>query len=577
MPLPRVSNFLSWVLNGLKGQIYGVFAVGISVGVLDVVLASLVGRVVNQIVNLGVSRDALLELSPEILLAVLLFAGIKPGLQIFETHWKMVSLFPRVVPVVAQRLFDNVLARSTSQVASVDPSRFSHKIMRTAGVTSGFLMDVLNAFSLLVGTLLAVLFLLWGLDPVFLIGLFIWLSLAMANILFFLPRLRKASTERAHANTEVTGEFVDALSNLCSIKLFANEAFESKSANFVLSKLRTASTNFGRQNAYFRANLFLLIGLLPIGLQGGAILLWWQGVSGPGEVLALGLIAARISAATSSASLSMMLIYRNLGEIEYGMTLLNEIDSFSSRQSDALVDFSSKGIVFDSVDFSYPGREFKLSDISLKIPPSSITAIVGSSGSGKSTLISILLGLEQPVRGVVNVGSVAVDKMSDSLISQTFAIAGQTEVPFNRTLYDNVRYGRMEANDQEIEDVLCLVGLQGFIGLGDKSEPLGTAGRSLSGGQRQRVLIARALLRDPPILVLDEATSALDYPSERELLAKIAEFRAGKMTIIVTHRPSALPAFDHVVVIEDGKIIECCSMDLVDEARRYFELHFDLS
>jgi ATP-binding cassette subfamily B protein len=186
-------------------------------------------------------------------------------------------------------------------------------------------------------------------------------------------------------------------------------------------------------------------------------------------------------------------------------------------------------------------------------------------------LLSILLGLQQPDKGVVRIGNARLDAMPKHQIAETFALAGQTEVPFNRSLRENVRYGRPDATNEEVDEMLRLVGLLNQKLPGDLDTTLGSGGCLLSGGQRQRVLIARALLRDPPILVMDEATSALDYPSETALLAMVAKHRKGKTTIIVTHRPSALPAFDHVVVIEDGRVIENGPPSAIGYARCYFD------
>lgn len=579
-----IIDFLKWILFGLHKRIITVFAVGVGVGILEVVLASLVGWLMNQIVATGADVDVLKALIPQIALVVGLFVLAKPAMQSLEARLKLITLQPYLVSNVCQRLFDRVLARPTAQIVSVDPSRFSHKIMRTATVTTGLLMDILNTFSVLSGTLIGVAILLWGLDPIYIIGLLFWLTLAVVNAGYFVPRLRNFSSARARANTEVTGELVDALSNLCSVKLFASETYESRSLKGVLDDLAYQSERLGRHNTMFQTNLFILLGLLPIGLQAGAVYQWLQGVGGPGEVVTLGLIAARISGGTNAASISMMLIYRNLGEIEHGMTLFTDVPAQKLRpptiSNGAITSSGGDGTLrFEDVWFSYSdsAHDYTLSQINLTIPAHGITAIVGPSGSGKSTLLSLLLGLRRPDKGAVYIGGTRIDAMSDGQIAETFALAGQNEAPFNRSLRENVRYGRLEATDEEVDDILDLVGLSDQRVPCGPDAPLGTRGHKLSGGQRQRVLIARALLRDPLILVLDEATSALDYPSERALLAMVAKHRQGKMTIIVTHRPSALPAFDYVAVVENGEIIESGSPFAIDRARHFFDFETSTS
>jgi ATP-binding cassette subfamily B protein len=570
-----VLRFLLWALRGLERQILSIFALGCAIGVTDVLSAFLIGWLLNEIVAAGVSSESLRALAPQIVLTVALFTIIKPGLQAAEIRWKLVHLMPNVIPVIGQRLFDRLLAQPTARVTKADPGRLSHKILRTADVTSGLLTDVLNAFSVLVGTLVATGFLLLRIEPAFFVFLGVWTALAIANTAYFVPRLRQTSSKRAEATTELTGGLVDSLSNLRSVKLFGNEGHESAAAGQALDQLRTANSDFGARNANFRIGLFFLTGILPIGLQGGAIYTWWLGITGPGEVAMLGLVAARVATIANTASLAMMLIYRNLGEIEHGMTLFTN-DETSARSHPTSPQCRARSatageIRFENVSFTYPQSGFGLHDISITIPEGSLTAIVGPSGSGKSTLISLLLGLDIPNGGTIRIGNRPLGWFSPADTAQTFALAGQSEVPFNRTLEENVRYGRLDAPDDQVRDVIETAGLSLLRGEGhDAARRLGPGGRGLSGGQRQRVLIARALLRDPPVLILDEATSALDYPAEQELLRRIATHRKGRTTIIITHRPSALPEIDQVIAIEAGRIVESGPLKTLTLAARYF-------
>ncbi len=230
---------------------------------------------------------------------------------------------------------------------------------------------------------------------------------------------------------------------------------------------------------------------------------------------------------------------------------------------------------FDQVSFSYETKPV-LCSIHLTIPPGKLVALVGASGSGKTTLTSLLLRFYDPQSGAVRIGGVDIREVLTSDLRSQISVVTQETFLFNDTIRSNIRMGRSEATDAEVEAAARHAHAHDFII--EKSQGyetlIGERGVMLSGGQRQRIAIARAILKNAPILVLDEATSALDSESERAVQAALEELMIGRTTICIAHRLSTIQKADLIVVLHEGQIVEQGRhQELVDRGGHYQKLH----
>jgi subfamily B ATP-binding cassette protein MsbA len=219
-------------------------------------------------------------------------------------------------------------------------------------------------------------------------------------------------------------------------------------------------------------------------------------------------------------------------------------------------------IQFDRVRFSY-GEKVALDDIQLQIKPGQLVALVGASGSGKTTLSNLLLRFYDPQRGVIRIGGVDIRDVTTRDLRNQIAVVTQETILFNDTIRKNIELGRPGASNDEIIAAARHAYAYDFIM--DKPKGfdtvIGEKGVTLSGGQRQRLAIARAVLKNAPILVLDEATSALDTESERAVQAALDELMKGRTTICIAHRLSTILHADEIVVLDQGRIVETGSHD----------------
>lgn len=216
-------------------------------------------------------------------------------------------------------------------------------------------------------------------------------------------------------------------------------------------------------------------------------------------------------------------------------------------------------IIFKEVSFQYPaGREMALRDISLRIVPGETVALVGESGAGKSTLVQLVMGFRAPTAGHIFLDGQDLQALDLRTYRRQIGVVPQTTILFNGTLRENVIYGLDHESDERLWEVLAQANLADFVRQLPQqlNAPLGESGTRLSGGQRQRLAIARALIRDPRIILLDEATSALDTESEQLVQKALVELTRGRTTLIVAHRFSTIRQAHRIVVLQGGRVVE---------------------
>jgi len=236
-------------------------------------------------------------------------------------------------------------------------------------------------------------------------------------------------------------------------------------------------------------------------------------------------------------------------------SLFREVPSIVNT-GNAVAKFDARGdITFRDVDFAYQDKPPLFQGLNLTFEGGKVSAIVGATGSGKTTILSLMARLYESQGGTVRIGGMSVGDLKIPALRQSFSVVAQDIVIFNSSIWENIRYVKPEATDEEIWAAATHVGIDDLIReRGDA--PLGPKGAQLSGGQKQRVAIARAFLRAAPILLLDEATSALDQRTEDKVKAALGVLSEDKTTVIVAHRLSAVTHADCIYVLDEGRVVE---------------------
>jgi ATP-binding cassette subfamily B protein len=265
--------------------------------------------------------------------------------------------------------------------------------------------------------------------------------------------------------------------------------------------------------------------------------------------------------ATSGAQISELWgeLQRAGGAAERVRELLQERPTICTVASPLVLPVLAEGrVAFDDVTFRYPARPdtAALVDFSLSVQPGETVALVGPSGAGKTTVLQLLLRFYDPARGVVRLDGVDIALVDPAALRQRIGIVPQDPVIFGTTARENIRYGRPEASEREIQAAGIAAHAEFLEDLPDGYNTfLGEKGVRLSGGQRQRIAIARAILRDPAVLLLDEATSALDAESEQAVQQALADLSRNRTTIVIAHRLATVRNADRIVVMDGGRIV----------------------
>ena len=213
-------------------------------------------------------------------------------------------------------------------------------------------------------------------------------------------------------------------------------------------------------------------------------------------------------------------------------------------------------IAFDHVDFAYVPGEPVLKQATFTVPDQKLTAIVGDSGSGKSTILNLIAKYYEPTGGAISIGGRPTGHVAAERVLEQISMVDQDVFLFDDTIRDNIRHARPNATDEEIEAACREANCDGFIRSMEKGydTPTGENGNLLSGGERQRISIARALLKDAPIVLLDEATASLDVENETKVQGALSRLLTGKTVLVIAHRMRTVAGADHIVVLKDGRV-----------------------
>jgi len=390
-------------------------------------------------------------------------------------------------------------------------------------------------------------------------------------------RMRKLATRGQEQMGDMASTLQETLAGIRIVKAFGREEAEEK-------RFRVSNEGFLRMT--MKAIQVSSLGsshMEVIGVVGVAAIVWYggylviQGAMTPGAFFSF--LTAMFMAYTPIRRLSS-----TNNTIQQALSASERVFSVLDLDNERAEDLGHKELAgirrsleFQGVTFRYEGHEAAvLTDIDLSIRAGEVVALVGSSGSGKTTLVSLVPRFYEPTKGTLLIDGRDIRDYTLQSLRRHIGIVSQDTVLFDETVAYNIAYGRPEAGDQEIIEAAKAAYAHEFIQrLAEGYQTLiGENGVKLSGGERQRLAIARAILRDPPILILDEATSALDSESERIVQLALSNLMKNRTTLVIAHRLSTIQKADRIVVMERGQIVEVGSHDdLLERGGVYKRLH----
>ncbi len=483
----------------------------------------------------------------------------------------------RLIATLRSRLFERTMRMPMSEFDKWRPGEFVARFTNDLGLMTDALCVALPQFFVtlvtLVGAIAAMLYVDW------LLSLFLFVFAPIVNfVVAFFTRLISTSTKRAQERiADLSSNLTEVLAGERIVKAFGRESYEND---------RFAASNDAYFGAYMKVlqlgqtqtpivAMIVTIALLAImafsvrevivgRLTSGQVLQFWT------------LVVFAINPLNRFASFIGDISRGLIGASRVFEVLDVPIESISD--SDTIEPLRIDGALrFENVSFAYKEDGPKvLSDLTATIAAGEIVALVGPSGAGKTTVVNLVPRFYEPQSGTITLDGTDLRRLHLGALRNAIAIVPQEAMLFSGTVAENIRYGRLDATQAEVEAAAREANAEEFIldlPLGYET-PVGDRGMRLSGGQRQRISIARAVLRDPRILILDEATSALDSHSERLIEAALDRLLPGRTTLIIAHRLSTIRRANKILYVDAGRILESGTHEaLLAQGNHYAKLH----
>lgn len=488
--------------------------------------------------------------------------------------WLSCRLIPFIRSIVIKDVFEYVNKHSISYFVNEMAGNISNKFNQLQNGIVEFFMQSGNI--LFDGCYLIVnLAILAWISPILGLAIFVW-----SFLMFFIGRYfgrkraelsRRTSTLQSRSNAVI----VDSIANYSEIKSFANYKYERLNLIKTLRLWRKAESNEQKQKMMINfwlgmvavcSGLFFMI--LSLGL------FYWNKLDIVGFFFIL-TIFHRLSGIVFSVTWNFNNMSRIVGQIDSALATLSVEPEIKDSPKAETLNAKKAQIDFDNIYFSYTTEQPIFEGFKLTVKAGEKIGIVGSSGAGKSTLIKLVARYFDVQKGAVRLNGKNIKDITQESLHQMIATIPQDVCLFNRSLMENIRYGNTNATDDDVKKAAKKAFSDKFIEMFPEKydTKVGDRGVVLSGGERQRIAIARAILKNAPILIFDEATSSLDSESEKYIQESLKTLMTGKTVIAIAHRLSTLREMDRIIVLENGKIVEeGTHLSLLRKKGRYAEL-----
>lgn len=389
-------------------------------------------------------------------------------------------------------------------------------------------------------------------------------------------RIKSSAHQRQAKAGDVTSQLVDILAGIKIIKAFRAEsaettAFRRQTKKLFRRSMRVAKNRVIAQSLVAMLNNGMVVGMLMLGV---ALILGGRFDLTPGDLAAFALVLTTTYGPIRQLAKGWVTVSDSQASVERFCEILDAPGETSDLPDAVPIDGVHDRITFRTVSFSY-GRESVLRDVSFAVKAGEVVALVGRTGSGKTTVADLLMRFHDPDSGGIEIDGVDLRRIERNSLLDQMAVVTQETFLFDGTIAENIRYGRVDASDDEIRAAARAARVDEFAAnLPDGYDTeVGTEGVRLSGGQRQRITIARALLKNPAILIFDEATSALDSKSENLVQEAIDSLLGGRTVFVIAHRLSTIRRADRIIVLEDGRVSQHGSHEeLANQVGLYREL-----
>jgi subfamily B ATP-binding cassette protein MsbA len=532
------------------GRVFGGIVLGLIVSGITAGIAWLVKPALDKILV-----EQKYEFMQYVPIAIVLLFSLK-GLLSFCQTFLMKSAGLKLMRDMRNRLYNHILYLPASFFNKESSGVVISRVINDVGALNGLLSNVIKTIVMEVPTV------------IFLLGIALYrkwdltlFTLILAPLIGYSTKkfgkgVKKRRKEAQREISQVTHKIGEAIVGMRIIKVFNQE-------HGMRDKFTRVNQKFYREMLrVVRLKEFTKLVIDAVTGVGVAIALWYgfslvmKGHITPGDLASILVAIYMLFSPIKKIGDAYNTLQETRAAIERIDTLLDTRHEVAgSRQ---IYDFK-ESITFDKVSFAYPGRDINvLNNVNLEIKYGEVIAVVGQSGVGKSTLVDLIPRFHKPTKGVITIDGTDINEAELGSLRELIGIVSQDIILFDDTIRENIAFGKKDATDDEIVKAAQLAFADEFINeLPDKYETvIGERGLRLSGGQRQRLAIARAVLKNPPILILDEATSSLDSVSEAVVQKALEKLMKERTTIVIAHRLSTIKNADRIIILDKGEIVD---------------------
>lgn len=580
-PSTPPNTLVGFCLHYAKGAKRYVLAMGFFTGLIAIVEVSLYGLIGKLVDWLNTQNPATILSSDTTPLWYVATALILLPLFIFIQatlmHQTLLGNFPMAIRWLAHRY---LLGHSVGYYQDEFAGRLATKVMQTALAVRETIMKIVDVLLFVTIYFISGLILVASLDWRLAIPFLVWVLVYLCLLKYFLPRLSRVAQKQADARSIMTGRLVDTYTNISTIKLFSHSGRESAYARESMRNFLNTVHPQMRLGTSLTTAVWTSCALLIFSVGATSVWLWSESLISTGAIAAALALVMRLNGMSHWIMWEVSMLFENIGTVRDGMNTLTIPRTVQDQPSAKPFEFHAGHIQFNDVNFHYGKQRSVIDAFSLDIKAGEKIGLVGRSGAGKSTLVNLLLRFYDVESGHIHIDGQNVANVSQDSLRQHIGMVTQDTSLLHRSVRENICYGKPDATDDELQRAIQRASADIFIPELEDAEGrqgldahVGERGVKLSGGQRQRIAIARALLKNAPILILDEATSALDSEVEEAIQQNLRSLMEGKTVIAIAHRLSTIAELDRLVVIDEGRIVEVGRhQELVDKGGIYSRL-----
>ncbi|MCP4074663.1 MAG: ABC transporter ATP-binding protein [Gammaproteobacteria bacterium] len=492
--------------------------------------------------------------------AMVLFALLNLGIVIFSrsSGAVLVTYGPRLRVNIRKSLFRYLQFHSHRYFVSHFAGSLANRIAEVSVSCMHALWTISFTFYPLIIQSTVALIILFLTNAQLALVLTLWLVAYTSVSIMLARKCQVYSKDFAAARSKVSGKVVDSVTNMMNTKMFARGEFEEE----YLTSYLDEEVDYALRTFWFMEKMswfqYISALILMVSMVGYALKIWAEGGLTVGEFSMVAGMAIMLIEAARGLSRGFLEFFEYIGNISDGVSIFVQPHEIVDKPAATDIKVDQGEIEFNDVCFTYPEGLEIFNNLNVVIKAYQKVGLVGFSGSGKSTFVNLILRLFEPQSGEITIDSQDILKVSQDSLRENVSLIPQDPMLFHRTLMENIRYGRLDASDDEVIEAAKKANAHDFILQTENGYDslVGERGVKLSGGQRQRIAIARAILKDVHILILDEATSALDSVTEKKIQQGLDHLMQHKTVVVVAHRLSTVSHMDRILVFDEGKIIE---------------------